>query len=154
MPGPVKLDGTDEDTKILGTLVHWVMRNNLLTIVNKYSAIQASRDFDVSYRKLKRVITGKRQPRGLYYERLCREQEGKKSVRKRKAVNPVDTALAKKKKVTLSVDTTGCKFVVSCITQVKSSWSTLTRNTQVNKLSMLVRSVPNHLISIQSICST
>ena len=64
MPRPVKLDGTDEDTKILRALVHWVMRNNLLTIVNKYPAIQASRDFNVSYRKLKRVITGKRQPGG------------------------------------------------------------------------------------------
>ena len=71
MPRPVKLDGTDEDTKLLGALVHWVMRNNLLTIVNKYPAIQASRDFDVSYRKLRRVITCKRQPGGLYYERLC-----------------------------------------------------------------------------------
>ena len=71
IPRPVKLDGTDKDTKILRALVHWVMRNNLLTIVNKYPAIQASRDFDVSYGKLKRVITGKRQPRGLYYERQC-----------------------------------------------------------------------------------
>ena len=34
----------------------------------------------------------------------------KKEVRKCKAVNPVDTALAKKKKVTLSVDTTECKY--------------------------------------------
>ena len=58
MPRPVKLNGMDEDTKLLGALVHWVMRNNLLTIVNKYQAIQASRDFDVSYRKLRRVITG------------------------------------------------------------------------------------------------
>ena len=41
MPRPVKLDGTDEDTKLLGTLVHWVMCNNLLTILNKYPAIQA-----------------------------------------------------------------------------------------------------------------
>ena len=73
MPRPVKLNGTDEDTKLLGALVHWVMHNNLLTIVNKYPAIQASRDFDVSYGKLRRVITGKRQPGGLYYERLCRE---------------------------------------------------------------------------------
>ena len=60
MPRPVKLDGTDEDTKFLRALVHWVMCNNLLTIVNKYPSIQASRDFDVSYGKLRRVITGKR----------------------------------------------------------------------------------------------
>ena len=113
MPRPVKLDGTDEDTKLLGALVHWVMHNNLLTILNKYPAIQASRDFDVSYGKLKRVITGKKQPRASYYERQCREQEGKetqKQGKKHKAVNPVDTALAKKKKVTLSVDTTECKY--------------------------------------------
>ena len=58
MPGPVKLDGTDEGTKLLGALVHWIMRNNLLTIVNKYPAIHASRDFNVSYGKLRRVITG------------------------------------------------------------------------------------------------
>ena len=49
MPRPVKLDGTYEDTKLLGALVHWVMCNNLLTIINKYPALQASRDFNVSY---------------------------------------------------------------------------------------------------------
>ena len=71
MPRPVKLDGTDEDTKLLGALVHWVMCNNLLTVLNKYPAIQASRDFDVSYMKLKRVITGVWQQGGSYYERQC-----------------------------------------------------------------------------------
>ena len=113
MPRPVKLDGTDEDTKLLGALVHWVMRNNLLTRLNTYSAIQASRDFDVSYTKLKRFITGVWQHRGSYYKRLHREQEGgetKKPRKKYKAVNPVDAALAKKRKVTLSVDTTECKY--------------------------------------------
>ena len=54
-----------------GLLVHWVMGNNLLTRLNTYSAIQASRDFDVSYTKLKRVITGVWQHGGSYYERLC-----------------------------------------------------------------------------------
>ena len=49
----LKLDGTVEDTKLLRTLVHWVMRNNLLTIINKYPAKQASRDFNVSYGKLR-----------------------------------------------------------------------------------------------------
>ena len=110
MPRPVKLDGMDQDTKLLGALVHWVMRNNLLTIVNKYPAIQASRDFDVSYGKLRRVITGVKQHGGSYYERQCLEQEGKKSGRKCKAVNPVDAALAKKKKATLSADTAECKY--------------------------------------------
>ena len=51
------------------------MHNNLLTKLNTYSAIQASGDFDVSYGKLKRVITGIKQHGGSYYEKLCREQE-------------------------------------------------------------------------------
>ena len=112
MPRPPKLDGTDIDTKLLGTLVHWVMHNNLLTKLNTYSAIQASRDFDVSYGKLKRIITGIKQHGGSYYEKLCWEQEEgetKKSGRKRKALNLVDVALAKKKKVSLS-DTSVCKY--------------------------------------------
>ena len=71
MPRPVKLNGTDKDTNLLGALVHWIMRNNLLTRLNMYSAIQASRDFDISYTQLKRVITGVWQHRGSHYERLC-----------------------------------------------------------------------------------
>ena len=113
MPRPAKLDGTDIDTKLLGTLVHWVMHNNLLTRLNTYSAKQASKDFDVLYTKLKRVITGVWQHGGSYYERLHWEQEGgeaKKSSKKHKAVNPVNAALAKKRKVTLSVDTAECKY--------------------------------------------
>ena len=43
-------------------------------------------------------------------ERQRREQEGEESGRKCKAVNPVDAALAKKKKVTLSADTAECKY--------------------------------------------
>ena len=109
MPRPVKVDGTDEDTKLLGALVHWVMHNNLLTIINMYPAKQASRDFNVSYGKLRRVITGVKQHGGSYYERQCREQEGEERGRKCKAVNPVDAALAKKK-VTLSANTAECKY--------------------------------------------
>ena len=113
MPRPAKLDGTDIDTKLLGTLVHWVMHNNLLTRLNTYSAIQASKDFDVSYTQLKRFISGIKQHGGSYYERLHREQEegeAKKSKRKHKALNPVDVALAKKRKVTLSADMAACKY--------------------------------------------
>ena len=157
MPRPVKLNGTDKDTKLLGALVHWVMRNNLLTILNKYPAIQASRDFDVSYTKLKRVITGVWQHRGSYYERQCQEQKGeetKKPGKKCKAVNPVGAALAKKRKVTLSVDTTECKYCGKLFHTGKSSQSTSTQSTQVSKPSMLVCTVLNRLISIPSICNT
>ena len=81
------------------------MCNNLLTIINKYPAKQASRDFNVSYGKLRRIITEVKQHGGSYYKRQCREQEGEEWGRKCKAVNPVDIALTKKKKVTLSADT-------------------------------------------------
>ena len=154
MPRPVKLNGTDEDTKLLGALVHWVMRNNLLTITNNYPAIQASRDFNVSDGKLRRVITGIKQHRGSYYERKRQEQEGEKSGRKHKAVNPIDAALAKKKKVMLSANTAECKYCGKVYHTGKSSQSTSTRNSQVSKLFLLVCSVLNHLISIQSTCST
>ena len=110
MPRPVKLNGTDKDTKLLRAQVHWVMHNNLLTIVNKYPAIQASRDFNVSYGKLRRVITGIKQHVGSYYERQHQEQVGEKNGSKHKAVNPVDAALAKRKKVMLSADTVECKY--------------------------------------------
>ena len=95
MPRSVKLDGTDKATKLLGALVHWVMCNNLLTIINKYPAKQASRDFNVSYGKLRRVITGVKQHGGSYYERQHREQEGEERGRKHKAVNPVACSLGK-----------------------------------------------------------
>ena len=61
---------------------------------------------------MKRVITGIKQHGGSYYEKLCWEQEEgetKESGRKHKALNPVDVALAKKKKVSL-LDTTVCKY--------------------------------------------
>ena len=107
---PVKLNGKDKDTKLLRALVHWVMRNNILTIINKYPAKQASRDFNVSYGKLRRVITGVKQHGVSYYERQRQEQEGEERGRKHKAVNPVDADLTKKKKVTLSADTAECKY--------------------------------------------
>ena len=113
MPRPAKLDGTDKDTKLLGTLVHWLMRNNLLTKLNTYSTKQCSLDFDVSYTKLKRVISVVWQHGGSYYEKLHQEQEEgetKKSNRKHKTLNPVDVALAKKRKVSLSADTAVFKY--------------------------------------------
>ena len=110
---PAKLNGTDIHIKLLGTLVHWLMHNNLSTKLNTYSAKQAIKDFDVSYTKLKRVISGVWQHGGSYYDRLHQEQEegeAKKSNKKHKAVNLVDAALAKKRKVTLSADTAECKY--------------------------------------------
>ena len=89
------------------------MHNNLLTKLNTYTIKQASLDFDVSYTELKRVISGVWQKGGSYYERREHEQEegeAKTSWKKCKALNPVDVALAKKRKVTLSADTAECKY--------------------------------------------
>ena len=152
MPRPAKLDGIDVDTKLLGTLVHWVMCNNLLTKLNTYSAIQGSRDFDVSCAKLKRVITGIKQHGGSYYKKLCREQEEgemEKSGRKCKSLNPVDVALAKKRKYLCQI-LLYVSIVVSHTTLVRNSWITSTRSTQVNKQFLLVCTVANLLTSIQS----
>ena len=41
MPRPAKIDGTDKCTKLLDALVHWVMHNNLLTLLNLYMRIDA-----------------------------------------------------------------------------------------------------------------
>ena len=111
MPRPAKLYGTNMPTELLGTLVHWVMRNNLLTRLNTYTRKQASKDFGVSYTKFKRVISGVWQKGGSYYSRLEQEEGGDRAPqRKHKALNPVDMSLAKKKKVTLSADMAECKY--------------------------------------------
>ena len=65
-------------------------------------------------------------------------------------MNPVDAALAKKK-VTMSVDTTECKYFGKLYHTGKKLMEHIN---QVSKLSMLVHSVLNYLISIHSICST
>ena len=115
MPRPAKINGTDKPTKLLGALVHWVMHNNLLTVLNSYTKWQAHIDFIVSYTVFKRVISGVWQHRGSYYKKLEQEQvEGDDGdttpKRKRKAPNPVDVALAKKRKVTSSADMAECKY--------------------------------------------
>ena len=53
MPRPAKLDGTDLPTKLLGTIIHWFMHNNLLIRLNTYTRRQASKDFGVSYKSLR-----------------------------------------------------------------------------------------------------
>ena len=39
MPRPDRIDGTDKPTNFLGALVHWVMRNNLLTVLDFYTKV-------------------------------------------------------------------------------------------------------------------
>ena len=61
-------------TVILGALVHWLMRNNLLKKKDGYSIEQCSNDFGCSKTILKRVISGKKQKGGREYKREARER--------------------------------------------------------------------------------
>ena len=61
--------GRDNATTLLGTLVHWVISNNLCTITNKYPMLMASSDFKVSYTQLKRIVSGTKQKGGSEYKR-------------------------------------------------------------------------------------
>ena len=99
MPRPAKIDGTDKPTKLLGALVHWVMLNNLLMVLNSYTRQQAHEDFDVSLTVFKGVISGVWQHGGSYYKRLEQEKEygdedDTAPKRKCKMPYPVDVALA------------------------------------------------------------
>ena len=113
MPRPAKFNGTDLPIKLLGTLVYWVMHNNLFKKLNTYTRKQASKDFGVLHTKFKRVVSGVSQKGGSCYTNLEQEQEeddDKAHQRKCKALTLVDVALAKKRKVTLSADMAECKY--------------------------------------------
>ena len=69
MPRPACLSQKPVPTVILGALVHWLMRNNLLKKKNGYSIEQCSKDFSCSKMILKRVISGKKQKGGREYKR-------------------------------------------------------------------------------------
>ena len=69
MPRPKRLSQKPKPTVILGALVHWLMRNNLLKKKDGYSIEQCSNDFSCSKTILKRVISGKKQKGGREYKR-------------------------------------------------------------------------------------
>ena len=48
IPRPAQLSSKPQPTVILGALVHWLMRNNLLKKKNGYSIEQCSNDFGCS----------------------------------------------------------------------------------------------------------
>ena len=64
MPRPAHLSQKPKPTVLLGALVHWLMRNNLLNKKDGYSIEQCSNDFGCSKTILKRVISGKKQKGG------------------------------------------------------------------------------------------
>ena len=89
------------------------MCNNLVTRLNTYPRKQACKDFGVSYTVFKRVISGFWQKGGTYYKMQEQEQEegdDKVTKGKHKDLDPVDMALAKKRKVTLSANMAECKY--------------------------------------------
>ena len=75
MPRPALLSQKPKPTVILGALVHWLMRNNLLKKKNGYSIEQCSNDFGCSKTILKRVISGKKQKGGREYKREAEARE-------------------------------------------------------------------------------
>ena len=75
MPRPAQLSQKPKPTVILGALVHWLMRNNLLKKKDGYSIEQCSKDFDCSKTILKRVISGKKQKGGREYKREAKARE-------------------------------------------------------------------------------
>ena len=70
-------------------------------------------------------------------------------------MNPVDAALAKKKKVMLSADTAECKYCGKVYHTGKKLTDHINQeHSGEQTIKLLVCSVHNHLISIQSTCST
>ena len=75
MPRPAHLSQKPKPTVLLGALVHWLMRNNLLKKKDGYSIEQCSNDFGCSKTILKRVISGKKQKGGREYKREAEAHE-------------------------------------------------------------------------------
>ena len=75
MPRPTRLSQKPQPTVILGALVHWLMRNSLLKIKDRYSIEQCSKDFRCSKTILKRVISGKKQKGGREYKQEAEARE-------------------------------------------------------------------------------
>ena len=75
MPRPAHLSQKPKPTVLLGALVHWLMRNNLLKKKDGYSIEQCSNDFGCSKTILKRVISGKKQKGGREYKREAEARE-------------------------------------------------------------------------------
>ena len=125
MPRPAKIDGTNKPTKLMGALVHQVLCNNLLTVLDSYTKFKAHEDFDVSYTMLKRVISGVMQHGGSYYKKLDQEKEDGDEEDttpkwKHKRPNTVYVALAKKQKVTKVAKIVNVSIVVSHTTPARN----------------------------------
>ena len=79
MPRPAFLEAYPPATKLLGALTHYIMRNNVLRVKDKYTIKDAKRDFKDSYTVLKRVFSGVKQKGGSYYEKRAAEQQADRS---------------------------------------------------------------------------
>ena len=75
MPRPAFLEAYAPATKLLGALTHYIMRNNILRVKDKYTIKDAKNDFKDSYTVLKRVFSGVRQKGGSYYKKRAAEQQ-------------------------------------------------------------------------------
>ena len=75
MPRPAFLEAYPLATKLLGALTHYIMRNNVLRVKDKYTIKDAKNDFKDSYTVLKRVFSGVKQKGGSFYEKRAAEQQ-------------------------------------------------------------------------------
>ena len=85
MPRPAFLEAYPPATRLLGALTHFIMRNNVLRVKDKYTIKDAKNDFKDSYTVLKRVFSGVRQKGGSYYEKRAAEQQGDEATPAKKA---------------------------------------------------------------------
>ena len=91
MPRPAFLEAYPLATKLLGALTHYVLRNNVLRVKDKYTVKNARDDFKESYTILKRVFSGIKQKGGSYYEkRAAEQQQDEATPAKRRKVTRVD----------------------------------------------------------------
>ena len=106
MPRPAFLEAFPLATKLLGALTHYVMRNNLLRVKNKYFISNAKNDFKESYTVLKRVFSGVKQKGGSFYEkRAAEKRDDEATPAKKQKRQPVSTP-----EDTEQVDTIECKY--------------------------------------------
>ena len=110
MPTPAHFEGMDTSTKLLGALVHYLMRNNLCRTTNTYAAKKATRDFNVGYTALKRVISGVKQKGGSAYKRMAQEDPDTPPSSKKQRPNPVDQPTGEQEPVEVVMDKLPCKY--------------------------------------------
>ena len=114
MPRPAHFEGMDLPTKLLGALIHYLMRNNLCQVTNTYSAKKAEEEFKVGYTAMKRVVSGVKQKGGSAYKKKAQEEPDATPSAKRQKRTPAEGETEKEE---VQDDKVPCKY---CCKWVKS----------------------------------